>query len=219
MTAAADRMRSKRQAFAAPGSMLDRVVRLLAVGLPALVGVVAAMMVITPLSPRGEVSFLLDRNKVAIADDRLRVDDAMYRGQDNRGRPFSLNAGEAVQRSNSVPMVEMDDLVARIVLPEGPAILSAPDGTYDIDDRRVGVPGIVQFSAADGYEMSASNVTIDLANKLLIGQGRVSAVLPAGRVEANAMRADLASRTITLRGNVRGRLVPGQIRAPRGMGL
>ena len=219
MTAAADRMRSRRQAFAAPGSMLDRVVRLLAVGLPALVGVVAAMMVITPLSPRGEVSFLLDRNKVAIADDRLRVDDAMYRGQDNRGRPFSLNAGEAVQRSNSVPLVEMDDLVARIVLPEGPAILSAPDGTYDIDGRRVGIPGIVQFSAADGYEMSASNVTIDLANKLLVGQGRVGAVLPAGRVEANAMRADLASRTITLRGNVRGRLVPGQIRAPRGMGL
>lgn len=210
-------MRSKRQAFAAPGSMLDRVVRLLAIGLPALVGVVAAMMVITPLSPRGEVSFLLDRNKVAIAEDRMRVDDATYRGQDNNGRPFSLNAGEAVQRSNSVPLVELQDLTARIILAEGPAVLAAPQGTYAIEDEQVGIPGIVQFTAADGYDMAARNVTIDLANRLLVGDGRVSGVIPAGTFSADTMRADLEARTITLQGNVRGRMVPGQLRLPRGM--
>ena len=219
MTVAADKMRSRRQAFAAPGGALDRIVRTLAVGLPALVGVIAALMVITPLSPRGEVSFLLDRNKVAIAEDRMRVDDAMYRGQDDTGRPFSLNAGSAVQRSNTLPLVEMDELVARILLPEGPAILSATDGTYDIDDRMVAIPGIVQFTAADGYELAASNVTIDLANRLLVGDGRVGAVVPAGRFEADSMRADLAARTMTLRGNVRGRMVPGQLRVPSGMSM
>ena len=219
MTVAADRMRNKRQAFAAPGSSLDRIVRVLAVGLPALVGVIAAMMLITPLSPRGEVSFLLDRNKVAIADDRLRVDDAMYRGQDNSGRPFSLMAGEAVQRSNSVPLVEMDSLTARIVLPEGPAVLSAPQGSYDIDERQVGIPGIVQFTAADGYRLAARNVTADLVNRTLFGQGRVSGVVPAGSFEADSMRVDLASRTVTLNGNARGRMVPGQLRLPRGMSM
>ena len=96
--------------------------------LPALVGVVAAMMLITPLSPRGELSFLLDRNKVAIAEDRLRMDNALYRGVDASGRPFSLSAGDAVQVSNRVPLVEMRDLVARIVLPDGPAVLSAANG-------------------------------------------------------------------------------------------
>ncbi|WP_231638818.1 LPS export ABC transporter periplasmic protein LptC [Aurantiacibacter marinus] len=210
-------MRTRRQAFAAPGSALDRIVRLLAIGLPALVGVVAALMVITPLSPRGEISFLLDRNKVAMADDRMRVDDAMYRGQDRRGRPFSLNAGEAVQRSNAVPQVEMKDLVARIVLPEGPAILSASAGTYAIDDEQVRVPDIVQFTASDGYEMSARNVTIDLANRSLFGQGRVSGEVPAGRFSADSMRADLNARTITLEGNARMTMVPGQLRLPSGM--
>ena len=53
------------------------------------VGVLAALMVITPLSPRGEISFLLDRNKVAVIDNRLRVDNALYRGADEQGRPFS----------------------------------------------------------------------------------------------------------------------------------
>ena len=167
-------MRNRRQQFAAPGGSLDRIVRVLAVGLPALVGVVAAMMLITPLSPRGEISFLLDRNKVAIADDRLRVDDAMYRGQDNRSRPFSLVAGEAVQRSNAVPLVEMRDMTARMVLPEGPAVLTAPRGVYDIDDEQVRIPGTVQFEAADGYNFIARNVTINLPTRTLVGDGQVS---------------------------------------------
>ncbi len=217
MTIAADRIRTKRQAFAAPGSSLDKIVRALAVGLPALVGVIAAMMLITPLSPRGEVSFLLDRNKVAVADDRLRVDNAMYRGEDSNGRPFSLMAGSAVQQSNAVPLVELDRLTARLLLPDGPAVLSAPRGTYDIDDEQVGIPGIVRFTAADGYELSARNVTIDLPSRTLVGEGRVGGEIPAGRFEADSMRADLAARTIVLDGDASLLMVPGRLRLPSGM--
>ncbi|APE27316.1 hypothetical protein [Aurantiacibacter gangjinensis] len=217
MTAAADRMRTKRQAFAAPGSSLDRIVRLLAVGLPALVGVVAAMMLITPLSPRGEISFLLDRNKVAIADDRMRVDDAMYRGSDAQGRPFSLVAGEAVQRSNTVPLVEMQELTARIVLSGGPAVLSAPQGTYAIDEEQIGIPGMLQFTAADGYEIAARNVTVDLPSQTLLGNGRISGVIPAGVFSANSIRADLENRTIALVGNARLTMTPGRLQLPAEM--
>ncbi|MFB0612112.1 LPS export ABC transporter periplasmic protein LptC [Aurantiacibacter poecillastricola] len=217
MTRAADQMRTKRQAFATPGSSLDSIVRVLAVALPALVGVIAAFMLITPLSPRGEISFLLDRNKVAVADDRLRVDNAMYRGQDSNGRPFSLVAGEAVQQSNTVPLVQLQDMTARMVLSGGPAILTAPRGIYDIDDEQVGIPGVVQFTAADGYEMVARNVTIDLPTRTMLGDGNVSGAIPAGSFSANAMRADLEERTIALEGNARLRMVPGQLRLPSGM--
>jgi len=217
MTVAADLIRTRRQAFAAPGSSLDRAVRVLAVALPMAVGVIAALMLITPLSPRGEVSFLLDRNKVAIADDRLRVDDAMYRGQDNQGRPFSLMAGEAVQRSNTVALVSMSDLTARLMLPEGPAELSAPTGSYAIDRELVGIPGVVQFTAADGYQMGARNVSIDLPGHTLLGRGRVSGVIPAGSFSADSMRADLAARTLVLSGNARLRMIPGQLRMPSAM--
>ena len=217
MTAAADLIRTRRQKFAAPGSSLDRAVRFLAVALPMTIGVIAALMLITPLSPRGEVSFLLDRNKVAIADDRLRVDDAMYRGQDNKGRPFSLMAGEAVQRRNAVPVVEMRSLTARLMLPEGPAELMAPQGNYAIDSERVGIPGIVQFTAADGYKLGARNVTIDLVGRTLFGNGRVSGVIPAGSFSADTMRADLEARTVVLNGNAKLRMIPGQLRMPSAM--
>ena len=214
MTERAERIRQRRRAFAAPGSLLDRAVRLLAIVLPALVGAVAAAMLIAPLSPRGEVSFLLDRNKVAIADDRLRVDDAMYRGQDQRGRPFSLAAGEAVQTSASVPIIWMRALTARLLLREGPAVLTAPAGRYDIDDQQVYVDGVVRFNAADGYAITARDVTIDLPEQTLVGQGRVVGEVPAGTFEADRILANLEARTVTLDGNARLRMVPGKLRAP-----
>lgn len=217
MTAQADRIRRKRRAFAAPGSSLDRMVQMLAVGLPALVGVVAAMMVITPLGPRGEVSFLLDRNEVAIAEDRLRVDNAVYRGEDSRGRPFSLAAGNAVQESSSVAAVELRELVARIILPEGPAVLSASAGIYDIDEQQVQIPSIVRFRAADGYSMAARDVTVDLPSRTLWSEGPVEGAVPAGTFGGNSFRADLAERTVTIAGDARMRMVPGQLRLPSGM--
>ncbi len=127
-TQEAKALRSKRQHFAAPGGSHDRVISFLAKALPMGIGVIAALMVVTPLNPRGEVSFLLDRNKVQVISERLRVDNAMYRGSDTKGRPFSLTAGEAVQQSSREGIVRMQDLVARILLPEGPASVRADTG-------------------------------------------------------------------------------------------
>jgi lipopolysaccharide export system protein LptC len=178
------------------------------------VGVIAALMIITPLSPRGEVSFLLDRNKVALIDERLSVDNAMYRGRDNQGRSFSLLAGEAVQRSSAEGLVRMRDLVAQILLTDGPARLSAEGGAYDIDQETVAVDGTVRLSAADGYSMTASGVSVDLKSRTMRGNAGVSGAVPAGTFSANTLRADLAGRTITLEGNARFTMIPGQLRMP-----
>jgi lipopolysaccharide export system protein LptC len=179
------------------------------------IGVVAALMVISPLSPRGEVSFLLDRNKVALIDERLRVDNAMYRGRDNQGRPFSLLAGEAVQASSVEGVVRMRDLVAQLLLTEGPAKLSAAGGAYDITAETVTVDGPLQLTTSDGYAMVASGVSLDLRARVMRGDDGVSGEVPAGTFSADSLRADLAARTIVLEGNARLTMVPGQLRMPR----
>jgi len=211
----AKELRSARQHFAAPGGSHDRLIAFLAKALPMAVGVIAAFMVITPLSPRGEVSFLLDRNKVAVIDERLSVDNAMYRGHDNRGRPFSLTAGEAVQRSSAEGIVRMNDLVARILLADGPARLGAQAGAYSLEDEIVRVFGPVRLTAADGYDMVARGVSIDLNSRRMVGAGGVSGAIPAGTFSADRLEADLAERTIVLDGNARLRMVPGRLRMPQ----
>lgn len=213
-TERAAQLRSKRQHFAAPGGSHDKLVGFLARALPLGVGVVAALMVVTPLSPRGEVSFLLDRNKVAVIDERLRVDNAMYRGQDERSRPFSLTAGEAVQKSSLEGVVRMNDMAARILLPEGPARIDAAGGAYDIEAETMIVPGDMRMTAADGYRMLLRDVRIDLDTQRAVGSGGVSGAIPAGTFSANRMEVDLAARTVALVGDARLRMVPGLLRMP-----
>ncbi|MEX0343057.1 MAG: LPS export ABC transporter periplasmic protein LptC [Erythrobacter sp.] len=213
-TAKAKERRHERQHWAEPGGTHDRLVGFLARALPMGVGVLAALMVITPLSPRGEVSFLLDRNEVAIIKERLRVDNALYRGADEEGRPFSLTAGEAVQRSSAEGIVRMNDLVARLLLDDGPARLSASAGQYDIDEEVVSIIGPMRMRAADGYRMLAHDVSVDLASKQLVGAGGVDGAIPAGTFRADRLTADLSARTITLSGNARLRMEPGKLRMP-----
>lgn len=213
-TSEAKELRNRRQHFAAPGGSHDRLIGFLGRVLPMLVGVVAAFMVITPLSPRGEVSFLLDRNKVAMINERLSVDNAMYRGRDDRGRPFSITAGEAVQRSSAEGLVRMDDLIAQLLLSDGPARISAPGGTYDLEEEVVAIDGTVRLVAADGYTMNASGVSVDLDARTMQGDDGVEGEVPAGAFSARAIRADLNARILALEGNARLTMVPGKLRVP-----
>jgi len=214
MTEAADRIRNQRRQWAAPGGSHDRLIRVLARWLPGAVGVVAAAMILGPLFPRGEISFLLDRNKVATTEDRLVVANAMYRGEDNQGRPFTVTAASAVQASLADPVVRMKGMVARILMADGPAELSAQGGNYDYDREAVDVAGPVTFSAADGYRMTTGHVAIDLKGQRVLGDGGVSGAIPAGTFAAQRLVADLNARTVALEGNARLVMTPGQLRMP-----
>jgi len=211
----ANQLRNRRRHFAAPGGSHDKLVGLLAKILPAGIGLVAAVMILAPLSPRGEISFLLDRNKVALTGDRVKVDDAAYRGQDSRGREFVVTAGTAVQRTAQVPVVEMLDLIAQMKLNDGPAEIRAPRGTYNFDRETINVAGPVDFSATDGYRMQTRNVDIDIKTKRVTGSGGVSGSVPTGTFRADSITADLENRTLTLQGNARLRMSPGKLRIPQ----
>lgn len=214
MTEQADLIRNRRRLFAMPGGSHDRLVRFLAKALPAGIGAVVAVMVIAPLFPHGEISFLLDRNKVALTSDRLRVEQAMYRGEDSSGRPFSVTAGSAVQRSRSLPVVEMNDLSARILLKDGPAELKAGSAHYNIDRNVMNVPGPIDFRAADGYRMTTNNVQIDLRGQAVTGSGGVAGSLPSGTFSADRIEADLNNRVVALKGRAHLRMqgAPGKRR-------
>lgn len=215
MTEAADIIRDKRRLWAAPGGSHDRKVHVLARWLPGLVGVVAAAMIVGPLFTEGELSFLLDRNKVAVTQERLRVNNAMYRGEDKRGRPFTVTAGSAVQITSTVPVVQMENLAARIRLTDGPAELTAVRGKYDYSAQTVAVEGPVVFTAADGYRLTTANVAIDLRNREVTGSGGVSGAIPSGTFSAERISADLDNRILMLDGNVRMRFVQTSFRMPQ----
>lgn len=215
MTAEADLIRDRRRHFATPGGFHDRLISFLARALPAAIGLIAAIMILSPLAQRGEISFLLDRNKVAVTNDRIKVDDAAYRGKDAKGRPFLVTAGSAVQASVQTPVVEMQELLARLSLTDGPAEIEAPKGHYNYRTEKLAIDGPVNFRAQDGYRMATRNVDIDLVSRRAVGTGGVEGTVPAGTFSADRLVADLEERTVTLEGKARMRMTPGELRIPR----
>ncbi|SFG22609.1 lipopolysaccharide export system protein LptC [Novosphingobium sp. CF614] len=215
MSVEAIQIRNRRRHFAAPGGSHDRLVGFLAKALPAAVGLVSAVMILMPLSPRGEISFLLDRNKVAMTNERIKLEDASYRGQDDRGRGFVVTAGTAVQQSATIPIVEMLDLSARISLNDGLAQVAAPRGAYNYDTEKIAISGPVQLAAPDGYRMSTRNVAVDVKRKVAVGSGGIEGTVLTGTFRADSMTADLENRTVTLEGNARLHMTPGKLRIPQ----
>ncbi|TGX53625.1 LPS export ABC transporter periplasmic protein LptC [Sphingomonas gei] len=208
MSDVAARLRSQKRGWAHPGSSHDRFVRAGLVVLPMGIGVLGAFLVISPLLMGGDVSFLLDKNKVDISPERLRIDAAEYRGGDDKGRPFHLHAGSAVQRSSAEPIVRLNDLAAEIRLDDGPASIKADSGHYNMSNQRVAIDGPLKFQAADGYVLNTTNATVDLKTRKLESGGAVTGSTPSGVFSANKLTADLERRTVSLEGRARLRIQP-----------
>lgn len=202
--------RTRRQRRAAPGSAHDRLIAFLMVALPIGIGVLAAFLVMAPLFMRGDTSFVLDKNKVDVAQERMRLRAAEYRGQDAKGQPFVLDAGSAVQKSSAEPVVQLQALAAGIRLPDGPARLTAPRGRYDMRSEQVDVLGPIQFRAANGYSLDTTNATVDLKTRRLRSGSAVTGTTSMGNFSGDRLDADLEARTVRLTGNARLRIDPAR---------
>lgn len=212
MSDRAEQEKSLRRLWAGAGGSHDRVVRILRHGLPLVIGVVAAVLVFSPFAARDEVSFLLSKDSVEVAQERLRVARATYRGQDAQGQPFALIAASAVQKSSEDPVVRMTDLSGAIRLVDGPATIVAANGAYDMKRESVGVTGPITVNAAGGYRLEARDVVIDLKGRSLAGQGGVEGALNIGRFSANRLEADLDARIVRLTGDARLTINQGVLR-------
>lgn len=210
MSEIARRQRTARQVWAAPGSPHDRLIGFLQWALPSGVGVLAAFLVLAPLYAGGDVSFVLDKNKVEVAHERLKIQSARYRGEDGKGQPFTLAAQSAVQKSSAEPIVQIDGLSALLQLADGPAQIKANTGRYDMDTQRVTVDGAIDFTGPNGYDLKTHDATVDLKQRTLTSGGAVTGTVPQGTFSADRLHADLDQRSVRLDGHAHLRIVPAR---------
>jgi len=212
MSEQGERDQRQKRGWAAPGGSHDRVIRILKLALPALIGVVLAFLAFSPLEDKQEVSFLLDKTKVDTAEERLKVTAAQYRGQDNDGRPFLLTARSALQPTSSTQIVDISDMSAQIQLDGGPARLQANRARYNMENDQVNVVGPLLMSGSDGYRMQTHDVNIDMRARTLQSRGAVQGQMPLGRFSADQLQANMGNRTVVLNGRARLHIVQGAIR-------
>ena len=205
MSAQADLERNYRQRWALPGGRHDRLIRAMRVVLPSIIGLLVAILAFSPFTGQQELSFVLNKDEVNLSRERLRVVEALYRGEDSKGRPFSLRAGSAVQKTSAQPVLDMTSLSGRISLNDGPASIIAQRGSYDLGKETMRVTGPLAVESP-GYDMVASNVELSLKDRTMQSFGPVSGRTKVGTFHAGRLRADLDTRVVRLDGGVRLRI-------------
>jgi lipopolysaccharide export system protein LptC len=212
MSELANQEREVKQRWAVPGSSHDRIVRFAKVALPSAVGVVIAFLAMAPLDKSGDVSFILDKNQVENAPERMRVEQARYVGQDNNGQKFLIVANRALQRTSEQPIVDIWGMLARFGLAQGPVTVAANQGQYNLDQQKVTVQGPVRVAGPEGEQLVTRDVTVDLKQNVMTSDGGVAGRMELGQFEASRLRANLNDRTVVLDGGARLKIVQGAVR-------
>ncbi len=193
MSEVAARLRSQRRVWAHPGSSHDRIVRLALIVLP--IGdrrARAHSWSLAPLFMGGDVSFVLDKNKVAMsARSGCASTSAEYRGHDEKGQPFPLHAGSAVQKSSAEPIVQLRDLARRRSRcptgpPRSPPIADAT--TWTPNGSRSTARS--SFQTSDGYTLNTHDATVDLKTRVMQSGGAVTGNTPTGTFSGDKLTAD-----------------------------
>ena len=212
MSELANQERATKQRWAVPGSSHDRLVGFAKVALPSAVGVVIAFLAMAPLDNRGDVSFILDKNQVENAPERMRVEQARYTGEDNRGQKFLITANRALQRTSEQPIVDIWGMLAQFGLSQGPVTVAANQGQYNLDEQKVAVHGPVRVNGPEGESLLTRDVTVDLKQNTMSSNGGVAGRMKLGRFQAGRLRADLNSGTVVLDRGTRLKIVQGAVR-------
>ncbi len=175
-------------------------------------GVLIAVLALAPLDKKSDVSFILDKKKVQNAPERMRVEQARYIGTDDKGQKFTMIADRAIQRSSDVPVVDITGMFARLNMEQGPLVVAANQGRYNLDTQKVNVDGPVKVVGGDGYRLATRDVTVDLKQKQLASDGPVSGAMRLGQFQAGQLHADLGSRTVVLDHGARLKITQGAVR-------
>jgi len=204
--------RDSKQRWAEPGSWHDWLVKWTKGILPSAVGVLIAVLALAPLGKKSDVSFILDKRKVQNAPERMRVEQARYVGTDDKGQQFTMTANRAIQPSSEVPVVDIRGMFATLNMAQGPLLIAANQGHYNLDTQRVMIDGPVKVAGGDGYKLATRDVTVDLKQKQLASSGPVAGAMRLGQFQAGQLHANLGQRSVVLDHGARLKIVQGAVR-------
>lgn len=203
---------SSRRRAAMPGSHYERAIEILKKILPFLSGMMAAILLLFPLTHADELSFMLAKDQVDVAGERLKVSEALYRGEDRRGQPFVIRAQSALQKSSRDPIVQLQGLSAAIRMKDGDARVVADHGRYDMGKETVDIDGPIRLRSQNGYSLDTRDVVVDLPERKAVSNGPVDGKMPLGTFAADRLEADIEDRTVVLSGRARLHIVQRQSR-------
>ena len=109
-------------------------------------------------------------------------------------------------------MVDIWGMFARLEMAQGPLLIAANQGRYNLDSQQVNIDGPVKVAGGDGYRLATRDVTVDLKARQLASGGPAAGSMRLGQFQAGQLHADLGERTVVLDHGARLKIVQGAVR-------
>jgi lipopolysaccharide export system protein LptC len=200
--------RSIRASGPVVGGARDKIVFALKWVLPAASALLLVGLVALPFLTKQDVSFLLSRDSIEKTPEVLRMEKPTYRGLDSHGRPFSITADRAIQKSSEDATVELQGLRADLKTATGDALLRADSGAFDLKKEQLRIAGNISVSRADGFMFKTRDALLDLPLRAAWGASGVSGDTPLGTFRAGRFRVDVETGSVIFAGGTRLHIVP-----------
>lgn len=183
----------------------SRVTHVLKYALPAIALIMSLILLIWP-----HITFKIGpwETKLEIGDNRLVMRDVRYEGKDDRGRPFVVNAGRAVETRSDPREMELEQLKAELKMSRGYVLARSDRGMYYEAERRLDVSGNVQIFDPTGYEIRGESAIVNLRDSLVLSDEPVEAQGPLGIIHGNAAAISEKGQHIYLYRGVKATLYP-----------
>ncbi len=187
----------------------DDFVAIMRIALPLLAGAMGLVILLSPVFRHGELSFLINREKLDIGGDAVEIVQPRYRGVDDEGRPFVVTAERARQDHPDAPEVRLEALTLDFAMKDGrTASLVAPAALWRTGEDVVFLEEGLEGRTSDGYVLRSQSGEADLAARRLDLRGGVQGEGPLGRFTARRARFEIEERRLVLLGPVRIRILP-----------
>lgn len=138
----------------------------------------------------------------------VRVTNARFYGQDDRGRSFVIGAREAVRRNAASEAVSLIEPSMTLNNPQNkPTKAAAKRGVFDQKSERVVLDGGVSVSdAGSGFRFDTERTVIDTRTGVISGDRPVKGSGPIGEINASSYAIYDQGSRMTFTGGVKARI-------------
>ena len=183
----------------------SRFVARMKIALPAAAGMILLLILVLPQFRAQTDRFRIGlKTLTEVTSDTLSIVNARYFGTDDKGRPFSVSAESARERSSEDKRIDLTVPRAEMTMDDGNVVvLTATTGVFDRSGDTLDLGGQVSLVDRRGHEIQTSAVRILFKDKSASGDAPVTGKGSFGTLEASGFTMHDVDRVIRFTGPAR----------------
>jgi len=188
----------------------SRVVRILRIAIPAFVGIVVLVVVLTTyLNPLRMLTKLpVNIGNLVISGSKITMEQPRLSGFTRDARAYEVVADAAAQDLAKPDIIELHNIHAKVQMQDKSTVqMSAVRGIYDSKGETLKLDRDIFLSSSTGYEGRLSEATVDIRKGNVLSEHPVELKMLQGTLDANRLRIIDSGDRILFENGVRMTLI------------